>query len=72
MYRLHWSWNLKVPIREVSSFQRELCTDFNIPRCLAGEVEHCRYEQDQCYYDYTAGNTHCKSYSDIVGVPAIF
>ena len=34
MYRLQWSWDLgphedSVPIREVSSFQRVLCTDFN-------------------------------------------
>ena len=30
MYRLQWSWDLKiVPIREVSSFQRVLCTGFN-------------------------------------------
>ena len=30
MYRLQWSWDLKMcPIREVSSFQRVLCTGFN-------------------------------------------
>ena len=30
MYRLQWSWDLKcVPIREVSSFQRVICTGFN-------------------------------------------
>ena len=30
MYRLQWSWDLKIPIREVSSFQRVVCTDFNL------------------------------------------
>ena len=31
MYRLKWSWDPKrcVPIREVSLFQRVLCTGFN-------------------------------------------
>ena len=30
MYSLQWSWDPKmVPIREVSSFQRVLCTVFN-------------------------------------------
>ena len=30
MYRLQWSWDQKIcPIREVSSFQRVLCTGFN-------------------------------------------
>ena len=30
MYRLQWSWDLKMcPIREVSSFQRVVCTGFN-------------------------------------------
>ena len=30
MYRLQWSWDLTcVPIREVSSFQRVICTGFN-------------------------------------------
>ena len=32
MYRFQWSWDLKMcpgPIREVSSFQRVLCTGFN-------------------------------------------